>query len=178
MQQKSVKIHVSKGKAKHTMELYPKLYQVVLVSDGIGILTNQIGNLSDQTQQDRFAIFSSSFLKYISAKFITDHSYCRNPDGDDRGPWCYITDPAYPEVRWEYCNQIPRCSSSMLESNACGPKPTTTQRPIISRTIRPRTIWKSSTTTSTTTLPSRQCGMNANVLEIGAGQYKLTKMNS
>ena len=63
MQQKSVTFHVSKGKAKHTMELYPKLYQVVLVSDGIGILTNQIGNLSDQTLQDRFAIFSSALFK-------------------------------------------------------------------------------------------------------------------
>ena len=52
MQFKSVTIHVSKGKAKHTMELYQKLYQVVLVNDGIGILTNQIGNLSDQTLQD------------------------------------------------------------------------------------------------------------------------------
>ena len=52
MQFKSVKIHVSKGKAKHTMELYQKLHQVVPVSDGIGILTNQIGNLSDQTLQD------------------------------------------------------------------------------------------------------------------------------
>ena len=65
MQQKSVKIHVSKGKAKHTMELYPKLHQVVLVSDGIGILTSQIGNLSDQTLQDRFAIFPSTLFKII-----------------------------------------------------------------------------------------------------------------
>ncbi len=36
---------------------------------------------------------------------LGDHSYCRNPDNDPGGAWCYTTDPA---KRWEYCG-IPRC---------------------------------------------------------------------
>lgn len=32
-------------------------------------------------------------------------NYCRNPDREPDGPWCYTTDP---EVRWEYCD-IPMC---------------------------------------------------------------------
>ena len=32
------------------------------------------------------------------------HNYCRNPDGEPKGVWCYTTDP---KVRFEYCQQIP-----------------------------------------------------------------------
>uniref|UniRef100_A0A8C6JNV3 Uncharacterized protein n=1 Tax=Melopsittacus undulatus TaxID=13146 RepID=A0A8C6JNV3_MELUD len=34
-----------------------------------------------------------------------DKNYCRNPDGDVNGVWCFTTDP---EKKWEYC-EIPRC---------------------------------------------------------------------
>jgi len=34
-------------------------------------------------------------------------NYCRNPDSDPVGPWCYTTDP---EVRWETCN-LPSCGT-------------------------------------------------------------------
>ena len=33
------------------------------------------------------------------------HNFCRNPDADEKGPWCYTTDP---NTRYEYCN-IPKC---------------------------------------------------------------------
>ena len=34
-----------------------------------------------------------------------DENYCRNPDGEPDGAWCYTTDP---NKRWEYCG-IPNC---------------------------------------------------------------------
>ncbi|KAF3856198.1 hypothetical protein F7725_016921 [Dissostichus mawsoni] len=36
-------------------------------------------------------------------------AYCRNPDGDRIGPWCYTTDP---ERRYESCN-IPQCKDEV-----------------------------------------------------------------
>uniref|UniRef100_A0A4W6D7I7 Plasminogen n=1 Tax=Lates calcarifer TaxID=8187 RepID=A0A4W6D7I7_LATCA len=35
-----------------------------------------------------------------------DSNFCRNPDGDSGGPWCYTTDP---NTRWEHCN-VPSCT--------------------------------------------------------------------
>ncbi|KAM6355363.1 plasminogen-like [Podargus strigoides] len=46
-----------------------------------------------------------------------DKNYCRNPDGDVNGVWCFTTDP---EKKWEYC-EIPHCSSS---EHDCGKGPT------------------------------------------------------
>lgn len=34
-----------------------------------------------------------------------EENYCRNPDNDEKGPWCYTTDPA---TRFDYCD-IPEC---------------------------------------------------------------------
>lgn len=34
-----------------------------------------------------------------------EENYCRNPDNDENGPWCYTTDP---DKRYDYCD-IPEC---------------------------------------------------------------------
>ena len=38
-----------------------------------------------------------------------NHNYCRNPDSEDGGVWCYTTDP---DVKWEYCD-VPGLSLSI-----------------------------------------------------------------
>ena len=35
---------------------------------------------------------------------LGDHNYCRNPDHEPDGIWCYTTDPY---TRWEYCDPLP-----------------------------------------------------------------------
>ncbi|NP_001098315.1 plasminogen isoform X1 [Oryzias latipes] len=42
-----------------------------------------------------------------------DSNFCRNPDGDSRGPWCYTTDP---ETRWEHCN-VTSCGEDCIHCN-------------------------------------------------------------
>ena len=37
-------------------------------------------------------------------------NYCRNPDGEPNGPWCYTEDS---NIRWEYCG-IPFCGMHMF----------------------------------------------------------------
>jgi len=40
-----------------------------------------------------------------SGQGIGNHNYCRNPDNDQNGPWCYTTDP---NRIWDYCG-VPKC---------------------------------------------------------------------
>ena len=39
-------------------------------------------------------------------------NYCRNPDNEPGGPWCYTVEPT---VRWEYC-EVPYCSKLMRKT--------------------------------------------------------------
>lgn len=36
---------------------------------------------------------------------ILTTNYCRNPDDEPRGPWCYTMDP---DNRYDFCD-VPRC---------------------------------------------------------------------
>lgn len=37
-----------------------------------------------------------------------DHNYCRNPDSENEGPWCYTTTTT---KRWDWCD-VPQCSQA------------------------------------------------------------------
>uniref|UniRef100_A0A8C5GTW9 Plasminogen n=1 Tax=Gouania willdenowi TaxID=441366 RepID=A0A8C5GTW9_GOUWI len=39
-----------------------------------------------------------------------ESNFCRNPDADAGGPWCYTSDP---EKRWEHCN-VPSCTEDCI----------------------------------------------------------------
>uniref|UniRef100_A0A672HQU1 Plasminogen n=1 Tax=Salarias fasciatus TaxID=181472 RepID=A0A672HQU1_SALFA len=40
-----------------------------------------------------------------------ESNFCRNPDGDAGGPWCYTTDP---NTRWEHCN-VASCTEDCIQ---------------------------------------------------------------
>lgn len=46
--------------------------------------------------------------KYRPRRPKFSKNYCRNPDNDENGPWCYTTDP---DVRFEYCD-VPKCEDA------------------------------------------------------------------
>jgi len=68
-------------------------------------------------------------------KGLGNHSYCRNPDGEPRGAWCYTTDP---NKRWSLCD-VPSCT----------PPTTTTTTTTTSTTTTTTGTTVASTTTST-----------------------------
>merc|ERR1712166_1549324 len=44
-------------------------------------------------------------------KGLGDHNYCRNPDGEPDGIWCYTTEAG---TRWEYCDPLAQSNSQAL----------------------------------------------------------------
>uniref|UniRef100_A0A8C6XZ10 Kringle domain-containing protein n=1 Tax=Naja naja TaxID=35670 RepID=A0A8C6XZ10_NAJNA len=60
-------------------------------------------------------VFSFVFVSYTPSAYPNaslEENYCRNPDHDINGPWCYTTNP---ETRFDFCN-IPECKVSTTES--------------------------------------------------------------
>ena len=51
----------------------------------------------------------SDFSKY---KELEGHNFCRNPDSNMGGSWCYTTDP---DTRWELCD-VPTCPTTLVNS--------------------------------------------------------------
>lgn len=65
------------------------------------------------------SIFSGYCVNTFGNRYIPtstnglELNYCRNPDGDKIGPWCYTTDP---ERRYESCN-IPQCKDGTVHTH-------------------------------------------------------------
>jgi len=49
--------------------------------------------------------YPHSNINTYSGEGIGNHNYCRNPDNDPNGPWCYTTDR---NRKWDYCG-VPKC---------------------------------------------------------------------
>ncbi|KAM4695151.1 plasminogen [Discoglossus pictus] len=64
---------------------------------------------SSQTPQEH-----GSFTPTTHPNSGLDRNYCRNPDGDINGPWCFIMTPG--TLKWDYCD-IPQCAPTEVE---CG----------------------------------------------------------
>ena len=71
---------------------------------------------------------------------LAGHNYCRNPDTDPIGPFCYTTDP---NRRWEYCDV---CAQSVTRPVSSATAPATTAP----ATTRPATTQAATTAAATT----------------------------
>jgi len=53
---------------------------------------------------------------------VGSHNYCRNPDGEATGPWCYVNN----EEKWDFCG-VPKCKEPENEfvaaQSQCGRRP-------------------------------------------------------
>ncbi|XP_076112654.1 uncharacterized protein LOC143080614 [Mytilus galloprovincialis] len=82
--------------------------------------TNYGGNIS-KTRSGRTcqAWGSQTPQKHKFGKKLADQkNYCRNPDNEPHGPWCYTTDA---KKRWEYC-AIPYCEKKVKPAKPKGKK--------------------------------------------------------
>lgn len=77
----------------------------------MGKLSKTVSGLSCQ----RWDVTEENAIHYPKYKPVNPtihHNYCRNPDNDSNGLWCYTTDP---EVRYEYCEKLEVCE--VLQAN-------------------------------------------------------------
>ncbi|KAF3820838.1 hypothetical protein GH733_005383 [Mirounga leonina] len=78
-----------------------------------------------------------------------NHSYCRNPDQDPRGPWCYVSGDAGAPEKWP-CEDV-RCPGTLPDSeDRRTPKPPHPGRPGSGRDTRSAQTTSRSPPTSTT----------------------------
>lgn len=66
-------------------------------------------------------VFSFVFISYTPSLYPNaslEENYCRNPDHDAKGPWCYTTNP---ETRFDFCN-IPECEGRIAHTGILVPQ--------------------------------------------------------
>ena len=101
--------HVSNGRNKSPTD-------TGLMHQGKSKLQNHVWNKMKSAETEKMQPASCVQVKqvYLNESDLASHyrysaenlirNYCRNPDREPRGPWCYTTDP---KKRWEYC--LPKC---------------------------------------------------------------------
>ena len=78
-----------------------------LQNDYRGFISNTKNNRTCQAWSSQFPHGHSYFEYYYPNAGVggDNNNYCRNPNNQPGGAWCYTTDPS---VRWEYCD-VPDC---------------------------------------------------------------------
>ncbi|OXB57260.1 hypothetical protein ASZ78_007520 [Callipepla squamata] len=88
---------------KRCAEEEREMYSHIAVTSPPGEGGIRTGKHTLTVAEDRMMWRSYTPEKYPDAGL--EENYCRNPDNDEKGPWCYTTDPT---TRFDYCN-IPEC---------------------------------------------------------------------
>lgn len=97
-----------------TFSLSPKLFIWTGCKQPLECRANNLSPLYKICESLSLTVKPSVCLRWTpTAANGLELNYCRNPDGDRIGPWCYTTDP---ERRYESCN-IPQCKDGRCCSN-------------------------------------------------------------
>uniref|UniRef100_A0A9J8CE60 Macrophage stimulating 1 n=1 Tax=Cyprinus carpio carpio TaxID=630221 RepID=A0A9J8CE60_CYPCA len=93
----------------HIVLLYSVYVRKCIVGKGEDYRGKVSTTKSGRTCQQWWSKFPHDHRWTPSATNGLELNYCRNPDGDRIGPWCYTTDP---EPRYESCD-IPQCKDEV-----------------------------------------------------------------
>jgi hypothetical protein len=80
----------------------PPMCDLCLGKDVVANGANYNGTVSTTVGGRTCQVWSLDTPQSHNFNYVGTHNYCRNPDNDPAGTWCYTTDP---NVRWEYCGQ-------------------------------------------------------------------------
>ncbi|XP_070589907.1 plasminogen [Erythrolamprus reginae] len=78
-----------------------------------GHIATTVSGITCQEWQSQVPHEHTSFTPETHPRSGLEKNYCRNPDGDSNGPWCYTMDKT---KGWEYCD-VPQCAVS---DDGCG----------------------------------------------------------
>uniref|UniRef100_A0A9J8AZV4 Macrophage stimulating 1 n=1 Tax=Cyprinus carpio carpio TaxID=630221 RepID=A0A9J8AZV4_CYPCA len=93
----------------HNVLLYSVYVRKCIVGKGEDYRGKVSTTKSGRTCQQWWSKFPHDHRRTPSAANGLELNYCRNPDSDPNGPWCYTTDP---DMRYESCD-IPQCKNEV-----------------------------------------------------------------